>query len=323
MLDVITFGSATRDTFFYSKNFKVIENEEFMSSRALCFNLGSKIEIDKVVFTTGGGATNVACGFSRLSLKTAAVCQVGKDVAGRAILEELEKEKVKTNFVTVNENCNTAYSIILSLLGRERTILVYRGASENIQPSEIKWPKLKAKWFYITSLGGDFLLLQEILSYAKKNKIKIAINPGAKELEKPYDIFPLLKTADFLLLNQEEAAKLTGIPFEKREEIAEKLKEEIKGIATITCGKEGSFGVFENKIYQAGILPVEAIELAGAGDAFGAGFLAGIIFKNDVTYALQLGTANAASVIQQIGAKKGLLAKKDLEDFRKADVKRL
>lgn len=321
MFDIITFGSATRDAFFYSKNFRIFESKDFVSGRALCFNLGSKVEVDRVVFATGGGGTNTACGFSRLGLKTAALCQVGDDVSGRAVLEDLEKDRVETKYVFKTKSFNTAYSVILSALDRERTILVYRGASENIVLGLIPFAKLKSKWFYLSSLGGDFSLLEKIFSFAQKNKIKVAINPGAKELERLYDLLSLAKKADLLILNQEEAAKLSGISFRLPLRILKKLDEEIKGIVVMTSGKTGSYAAHENKIYQAGVLETEVRERTGAGDAFGCGFLAGLIFRNDLRYALQLGTANATAVISQIGAKNGLLSKGSLRTFGRVAVK--
>ncbi|MEW6407601.1 MAG: carbohydrate kinase family protein [Patescibacteria group bacterium] len=323
MFDVITFGSATRDVFVYSKNFRILESEEFVTGRAFCFNLGSKIEVDKIIFTTGGGGTNTACGFSRLGLKSAVVSQIGNDPGGQIITEDLKKEKVNNRFLLKSEVFYTAYSIILSIPGSERTILVHRGASENIPYQDIPWEKLKAKWFYITSLGGDFMLLEKIFKTAWEKKIKVAINPGSKELERSYDLFPLIKKADILFLNQEEAAKLTGLSFKKPQEILKKLDEEIKGIVVMTCGAQGSMAAKDDKIYQAGILKVAVAERTGAGDAFGCGFLTDMILKNKIEDALQLGTANATSVIQKIGAKVGLLAKNDLVNFKKVEVKKL
>jgi sugar/nucleoside kinase (ribokinase family) len=64
----------------------------------------------------------------------------------------------------------------------------------------------------------------------------------------------------------------------------------------------------------------EGIERTGAGDAFGSGFVSGMILENDIEYAIQLGSANATSVIQEIGAKNGLLQKDDLDGIEKAEV---
>lgn len=315
MFNIITFGSAVRDAFFYSEDFTT-------QNKDLCFHLGAKIEIDKIYFTTGGGGTNSACAFSRLGFKTAMVGQIGNDVGGRAVLEDLKKDKVETKFVSQTEKFNTAYSVILSIPGKERTILVYRGASENIDENVIPWNKLKARWFYVSSVGGDFQLLEKIFAHAAKQKAKIVINPGAKELSRPEKILSFLQRADAVLLNDSEAEKITGFSSAKMPELLNDLIKRIGGIAVVTCGEKGTWAISDKQIFQAGILPTKVIERTGAGDAFGAGFVAGLMLKNDLTYALQLGTANATSVIQKIGAKNGLLSKKDLENFSKAIVKK-
>lgn len=320
MYDVITFGSATRDAFFYSRNFRVFGGGKFPSGRALCFNLGSKVEVDKIFFTSGGGGTNTAVAFSKLGFKTACVASVGDDISGQAVLEDLQKEKTDTKFIIKTRKTNTAYSVILSVPKKERTILVYRGASEKVTPKEISWSKMKSKWFYISSLGGNFTLLKKIFEHAKKHKIKIAINPGSKEIAQPKRLLLLLKKADVLLLNQEEGSLLTKVSFKKPWAILKKLDGEIQGVVVMTSGKSGSRAAFEGSIYEAGVIPVRVVERTGAGDAFGAGFVSGMMLKNDISYAMKLATANSTSVIQKIGAKNGLLSKKDLKKLRKAKV---
>jgi sugar/nucleoside kinase (ribokinase family) len=61
------------------------------------------------------------------------------------------------------------------------------------------------------------------------------------------------------------------------------------------------------------IYDVKAVGKTGAGDAFASAFLSAIILKKDIQTAMQWGTANSASVIQQIGAQKGLLNKVGIE----------
>jgi len=63
-------------------------------------------------------------------------------------------------------------------------------------------------------------------------------------------------------------------------------------------------------------------EKTGAGDAFGSGFLSGLLQKNDIEYAIQLATANATSCIQKIGAKNGLLKKDEWGSWPKVKVRK-
>lgn len=319
MFDIITFGSATRDAFFYSDDFKILENEEFLSGKALAMDLGSKVEVDDVVFTTGGGGTNTAVSFAGLGLNTSCVVQVGEDLSGKHIEEELKENGVDIYFVMKDENNKTAYSVVLSSKNKGRTILVYRGASSNINSSKINWEELKSKWFYIASVNGNFELLNKIFEVASANDIKIAFNPGSKEL-KDERLKPLLEKTNILILNKEEAAILTGESIEKEKEILEKLDNMTSSIAVMTKGNEGVKIIDNDVIYSAPSLGKDGIERTGAGDAFGSGFVSGIILKNDIEYAMQLGSANATGVIQEIGAKNGLLRKDDLDGIEKVEV---
>ena len=77
----------------------------------------------------------------------------------------------------------------------------------------------------------------------------------------------------------------------------------------ITDGKNGSSAIDEKgKIYSFGVLPANVVQKTGAGDAYTSGFLAAYTQGKDIEGAMRWGAANAASVIQEIGAQKGLLS---------------
>jgi len=85
-MDVITIGTATRDCFLQSPDFKVIRSSRFVTGQAECFALGSKIEVPFIIFTTGGGAANAAVTFARQGLKAGCLAKIGKDLAGEGRL---------------------------------------------------------------------------------------------------------------------------------------------------------------------------------------------------------------------------------------------
>lgn len=304
---------------------RIIKDPRFATGAAECFSLGSKLEIDDLVFATGGGGTNGAVSLARQGLKTALVARVGMDLGGKAIIEELAEEKSSAKFIQQDGKVATSYSFVLLTPGGERTILVYRGASKNIAEKEIDFEALtKAKWFYFCgSFAGDFKLFKKIFDTAKANGIKIAINPGALELEFGMKkLKPLLENIDILMMNDEE----TKIFFETKEddekEILNKAQKSLKenGIFVMTKGPKG-VAVFDGEnYYHAGIPKSKIIDRTGAGDAFNSGFLSAISDGKDIEYAVQLGTANATSVIQYFGAKRGLLKKHDWGKWKKAGV---
>src|SRR3989338_3545132 len=129
MFDCITVGAAIRDVFLKSKEFKAKKDPKIKNLTDLVLPLGSKINVDELIFETGGGATNAAVTFARQGLKTGCIARVGDDPGGKATIEFLENEGVDTNLILRSKEYYTAYSIILVTATGERTILVYRGAS--------------------------------------------------------------------------------------------------------------------------------------------------------------------------------------------------
>lgn len=308
MFDVITFGQATLDVFLRSKEFKIIRSHKFLSGAGLCEMYGGKIELDDIFFTTGGGATNNAVSFERKGLRVAVVSKVGKDPAGESVKKDLEREAVNTTFIKESRKDRTGYSVVLSGPTGDRSILVYRGASATLSASEVPFKKLRARWFHISSLAGNLELLEAIINFAKKRQIKVSLNPGAKELGMVDDgLRPLLRDIDVLILNRFEASRLTQVSYNNRRGILKGLGLLTRGISVVTEGRKGAQVCDHKKDYFIGTHKVTVVDTVGAGDAFGSGFVAGLVKNYTIKNSLQLAAANASSVVTYIGAKKGLL----------------
>ena len=71
MYDIITFGSAAQDIHVKSKLFKILKDEkDFVTGEGLCLALGSKIDVEDIVYTSGGGGTNVAAALPGPTMKS-------------------------------------------------------------------------------------------------------------------------------------------------------------------------------------------------------------------------------------------------------------
>jgi len=324
MFDIITFGSATWDIFLRPEKFQIVKNKRFITSKGICFNLGSKVNIKDIYFSSGGGGTNTAATFSKQGFKVAYCATVGDDIAGKEIIGELRKLGIDIQFVFKTKLKPTNHSVVLSGgLKRDRTILVYQGASELLGKKDISWKKLKTKWFYLAPLSGKLCrMTEDVVSFAYKNKIKIVFNPGNCQLSLSSETLKrILKKVDILILNQEEASLLTKIPYQKEKEIFKKIDELCSGIAIMTKGPRGAVVSDGKRLYRAGILDIKVIDRTGAGDSFGSGFVSAFIRSNgSIEKAVQLATANAGSCLKGWGAKSGLLKKET--KFKNVKIKK-
>ena len=322
MFDIITFGSATRDIFLRAKQFLIGDfKPDKHNEKEILLPYGLKVNIEDIHFRSGGGGTNTAATFSKQGFKTAYCGVIGKDPEGEEILKELKEKKIGTEFITRTDKKLTNLSIIFSS-PKERTILVFRGASKYQTKKDIPWAKVKkTKWFYLAPFSkGTGELFGKVLNFARKNGIRTMVNPGSLLLDLPSKKFiPLLKKIDILLLNQEEAQILVKSKKTKGKELLLKIKRFFPGTLIITNGSDRVFIAKEKKIFSAMPFKAKIVDKTGAGDAFGAGFLSGYIkSKGNVVYAVQLAVANSVSCLKKWGAKEGILSKK--QTFKKIKV---
>lgn len=320
MYDIITLGSATMDIVVKPKNLSVLKyKKDSFEGEGISLPIGSKIEVDDMKFFSGGGGTNTAATFALQGLKTAYLGSIGTDVAGREIMQELRNFKINTSLMSFTDKKPTNHSIVILTEERDRTILSYRGASDLMNRNNIPWRKIKSKWLYLAPLHGPLCdISEEIVDFAKQNKMKVALNPNVSQLCLK-NFLGILNKIDVLLLNQEEASFLTKIPFSQEKEIFKKIDEMCPGIAIMTKGREGVV-VSDGKYIYSAKAPFETkiVDTTGAGDSFGSGFITELMRTNDVEKAIQLGMANSQGCLSEMGAKNGLLKKG--QDYKKVEV---
>lgn len=333
MFDVVTIGSITRDIFLDASFLKERRNKNLKNKKEFVLPWGEKLEIKNVYFTLGGNAANASITFSRQNLKTACVGKIGNDASGEEILKKLKEEKVNTSLIEKDENLHTASSFLL-LKNGERTILGYHGASHKFSfPQNIK--KLKSHFWYISLAGESYKFFKKFINFSFQEKIFVAFNPSGYHIKKgKLEILKSLPLISFLVLNEEEASILTGIPFKYERDVFKKLDNLMPGILAVTDGKRGVTVSDGKYIYKAGVFKEKVLlDRTGAGDAFGSGFLFGLIksgvnLKNldrlsqdIICEAIRIGSANATSVVEKLGATEGILYPKDLNSPRFKNLK--
>lgn len=294
MFDIVSLGSATIDILLKSPHFPLGRS-----------SVGEKIEVEELFLSSGGGGTNTAAGFARLGLSTACVARFGDDLFGGFVLKNLQREKFDLKYLIKKTGDTTDCSVVLVNPDGSRTILVNRGKTK-IDSVVFPWQVLEeTKWLYIASLEGNVDLLTEIVAKAKEKGTEVVLNPGNRELQAGEKLRPVFSQIKALVLNRGEADEF-GI--HGRWETGPE-------IVVITNGCQGVklFCPKVNLFAEAFVVPV--VDETGAGDAFSAGFVAGLVKGLSLKEALKLGVANGASVVSQFGAKSGLLRENEAADW--------
>ncbi len=334
MFDIITIGSATVDAFVETKIANIVSVSAIDHKREyMAYPYGSKIEIDDFRYETGGGAVNTATNFSNLGFNTSAIIKIGDDIQGENVIETMNRFNVDKSNILVCPNEKTGFSIILLSFQGDRTVLAHRGPNACMTEADLNYEAIKsAKWLYIAPLNGDSTkILDKIANFAEDNNVNMAINVGTSSIKQGSEYLEkILKTAEVVILNLEEATMLTGIkvrPDNKNNKYsAENIHEDIKTIlntlkstkakiVVITDGKNGVYAFDGLKYYQLYPFPANTISTLGAGDAFASTFVAAIEKTNwNIEYSLRIASVNAASVVENFGAQDGFLTFEQIEE---------
>ncbi len=300
--DVVSVGAATLDIFIRSDKFRVVKDSAVQGGVAICEVYGGKTEVQDVNILSGGGATNTAVSFARKELRTACIAEMGNDPAALVVHKELEEAGVDTRFLVQEEDETTAVSVILITQDGGRSVIVYRGAAAMLQRRDIPFEQLKTRWVHISSLGGNLKLLEQILLWAKKGGVRVSLNPGMTEIAKRSELVKLLPFVEMLFVNREECEELFELKYTEAEKIPGAY------LTVVTDGaRGGAMYRGERRVVFEAKKPKKLIDATGAGDAFASGMISGVLYGMEYERAIEWGLRNAVGVVEEIGAKGGLL----------------
>lgn len=310
----MSIGGATFDLFVIADHEVIHKNAH---DRAFTLPLGSKILVEDVIRTCGGGAHNTAVGLARLGCSASYCGVIGDDPWGESILDNCAKEHVDTAHVTVVENEPSDFSIILTARNGERVILKHPGTSRHLQDATFaREAAAEVDWLYLNSIQEEACQIEDDIIRILINlpHARLTWNPGGCQIEqgtRRRGIQELLRQTDLLILNKEES-----LAFTKEQDVLGAIKHLLHAGAKIVCVTDGSNGVLASDgtdVYTClpGACPV--VDTTGAGDAFGTGATWALLNGKTLPIALRSGTINAMSVVGKVGAQPGLLDSASME----------
>lgn len=252
---------------------------------------------------TGGAAYNVLIDLARSGapFPLFAAGLVGRDEAGRRILDDCRKHKVDTRFLGMTPKAPTSFTDVMTeQSGGRRTFFHSRGANALWDGADLDFKKIKPRIFHL----GYLLLLDtldepdarfgtkaaRLLAAAQGAGIKTSVDVVSEDSERFAQIvLPALKFVDYCILNEIEAGKITGFKIRQpdgqldtvalRHAAGALLQQGAQELVVIHF-PEGAFARTRKgeDVWQSSVkLPAKhIIGTAGAGDAFCAGVLLGL-----------------------------------------------
>lgn len=312
-MHILSIGTATVDY--------IIKTAVQRSHNNVCFESGKKYSIETPCMRAGGDALNAAVSFARSGFSSALVSEWGTDAAGSFLQQVIRKEKIRP-YITHTQTYPSATSFILVSADGERTIFVSRGALREFSFKNVPQSALRhARFAYVSTGAWSSHGVLRMLRTLKKNRISVVLSPSGHLLTQYRTDLPMLfALSDIVIMNREEAALATHVSSADPQKIFKVLDAMVPHIAIMTCGDEGAYASDGTYLFYAPPFRVRTIvDKTGAGDAFGSGFLVGLLeseprrtygspFKKEsIIYAMRRGAANAASVVERMGAIEGIL----------------
>ena len=137
--------------------------------------------------------------------------------------------------------------------------------------------------------------------------------------DQPNDLVDHLGGIKYTFCNVSEAERILGFDTLGTTELLKRMSELGPKIVVITDGPNGAFAYDGKDIWQQPPYPdpKPPVDRTGAGDSFASTTVAGMASGLELTTALSWGAVNSMSVVQEIGAQKGLLSREKLEEYLK------
>jgi len=253
-----------------------------------------EVDIEDLHISLGGSATNFAIGLSRAGVDVGIIARIGNDDYGEFAANELEKEGVKTDrLIKISESTGMAFIAVDSY--GERSIYTSMGANAHfkLEKDDVNFIR-SSEILHVTGM------YKEVVEEAVKYTQFLSFNPGAAlsafGIE---DLKEIIKRAKILFLNKKEVSILTGEDYHQG---AKNLVDMGVSLVVVTCGGGGACLYTPHEIVHSPTIKTESIDTTGAGDAFAAGFITGVIKNKELNKCLQMGNKSASACLGRLGA---------------------
>ncbi len=303
VFDAVGFGALNVDRLFRVNRLAMADEEGFVTGfEEVC----------------GGSAANATVGLARLGCKTAFIGKVADDREGKLLIDDFKKEGVDTRAITVQKGGRSGTVTGFIDPKGERALYVDSGANDIIGLDEISKHVLQTKFLHLTSFVGErSLQTQKKTLETLPEAVKVSLDPGEIYARKGLTALePILDRTFVMMPNARELQILTSKSDYK--ENAQFMLEKGVEIVAVKLGRNGCYVTNGKESHRVEAFKVGVVDATGAGDAFCAGFLYGLINGKGLRECGRIGNFVASKCVTKIGARTGLPTLADLKKSKLA-----
>ncbi|MEM2321236.1 MAG: carbohydrate kinase family protein [Candidatus Bathyarchaeia archaeon] len=261
----------------------------------------------------GGSAANTAVGLARLGVSVGYIGKVADDREGRLLLKSFIDEGVNIGGIIVSKTSRSGTVIGFVDQRGNRALYLDPGANDTLEFNEINIEYARnAKVLHLTSFAGKSPFeAQKNLLESLPESVKVTIDPGRIYARKGFDALkPMIRRSYAFLPSEEELCLLTGEDDYRRG--AKILLEEGVKVVAVKLGEKGCYVTDGSESHILRPFKVEVVDTTGAGDAFCAGFIYGLLRGKSLRDCGILGNFVASRCLTRMGAREGLPRLEDL-----------
>lgn len=268
---------------------------------------GRLVLVDEMSLHTGGCAINAATALARLGMPVEVIGKVGQDPFGDFLLHELEKRGIGSRGVSRDPEIGTSATMVMVDPDGERRFVHYIGANARLTLDDIDFEMIEEA--SILHVAGALVLpgidgepTAELLRRAKSAGVITFLDTVWDDTGRWMELLgPALPHVDYFVPSLAEAQALTGL--QDPEEVARALLDHGVGTVGLKMGAEGCLMMTgDGDVLRVPAFEVEAVDATGAGDAFAAGFIAGVWQGWTLERAARLANAVGALCVTGVGA---------------------